>query len=81
MRLRLSEISLSHLYRLRQIVNEKAGKNFILRDEKELLALMSYCEHSTDIVIKNQYQAFLRSLDATTLSELNTKKIKLVTST
>jgi hypothetical protein len=73
-----SQISQSHLYRLSQAVANITGKRPTIGDEAQLLSLMTYCDHSNDLMINKQYRAFIQSIKLNSLSELNAKKIKIV---
>ena len=73
-----SQSDLSHLYRLGKMVSGHTGKKYALSDEKQILALMTYCDYSNDRAINHQYEEFISSLDPNTLSKLKTRKMKLV---
>ena len=62
-----SQASIFHLYRLGLVVMGKTGKKYRLSDEREMDALIRYCDRSKDTSIHRQFSAFLDSVESTTL--------------
>ncbi len=62
MSLIFSQESIFHLYRLGLAVSEKSGKRYRLVNEKEMHALIRYCDRSKDSKVRQKFSAFLAFL-------------------
>ena len=70
-----SQASIFHLYRLGTMVSGKTGTRYTLSIEKERLDLIRFCDASTDSSIQRQMGAFVESLDANTLRQLEAQRL------
>ena len=75
MSLIFSQESIFHLYRLGLVVNGKTGKKYKLSSEADINALIHYCDHSKDRAVKNQFEAFIASIDPDLLETMEQESI------
>lgn len=70
MKLVFSQTSIFHLYRLGLVVTGVTAKKYRLSEEKEMIALIRYCNRSNNTSVCRQYDAFLYTLDAVMMAEI-----------
>ena len=70
MKLIFSQNSIFHLYRLGLVVSGKMGKKYRLSNDEEMKSLIRYCTRSNDTAICRQYDAFLSSVEPSTLTQI-----------
>lgn len=70
-----SQASIFHLYRLGLVVMGKTGEKYRLSDERDMNALIRYCDQSRDPSISRQFDAFLDSVEPAKLSLMKAKRL------
>ena len=70
-----SQASIFHLYRLGLVVLGKTGEKYRLSDERDMNALIRYCDQSRDPGIVRQFGAFLDSVEPATLALMKAKRL------
>ena len=70
-----SQASIFHLYRLGLVVMGKTGEKYRLSDERDMNALIRYCDQSRDPSISRQFDAFLDSVEPANLTLMKAKRL------
>lgn len=67
--------SIFHLYRLGLVVFGRTGIKYRLSNERDMNALIRYCDHSDDPTINLQFSAFLDSLENQVLRKMQAQHL------
>lgn len=70
-----NQASVFHLYRLGTLVYGKTGTRYTLSDEGERLELIRFCNSYPDKSVQRQLSAFIDSLDAGVISQLQSMNL------